>query len=87
MSATTIRASGAAVVAIPARTERRVGAVHMRACGEDADLAERLEAAGYRVHPDIDMSVITPEQTQARAPHGFAHHLRQLGRSAAGDCA
>ncbi len=65
----------------------RVGGFRTLASGEDVDLVERFEAAGYGIHRDTDLSVITSARTQARAPHGFAHHLRQLGRSAAGDCA
>ncbi|KKC03102.1 glycosyltransferase [Mycobacterium nebraskense] len=70
-----------------ARAYWRVGGFRALASGEDVDLAERLEAAGYRIHRDTELSVITSARTQARAPHGFAHHLRQLGRSVAGDCA
>lgn len=70
-----------------ARAYWRVGGFRALASGEDFDLAERFEAAGYRIHRDTDLSVITSARTRARAPHGFAHHLRQLGRSAAGDCA
>lgn len=65
----------------------RAGGFRALASGEDADLVDRLEAAGYHIHRDTELSVITSARTQARAPHGFAHHLRQLGRSAAGDCA
>lgn len=64
----------------------RVGGFRTLPTGEDVDLVERFEAAGYRIHRDTDLSVITSARTQARAPLGFAHHLRQLGRSAAGDC-
>lgn len=70
-----------------ARAYWRVGGFRTLACGEDVDLVERFEAAGYRVHRDTELSVITSARTQARAPRGFAHHLRQLGRSVAGDCA
>ncbi|WAC90385.1 glycosyltransferase [Mycobacterium sp. Aquia_213] len=70
-----------------ARAYWRVGGFRALVSGEDVDLVERFEAAGYRIHRDIDLSVVTSARTQARAPHGFAHHLRQLSRSAAGDCA
>ncbi len=70
-----------------ARAYWRVGGFRTLASGEDVDLVERFEAAGYRIHRDTELSVITSARTQARAPHGFAHHLRQLGRTAAGDCA
>jgi cellulose synthase/poly-beta-1,6-N-acetylglucosamine synthase-like glycosyltransferase len=65
----------------------RVGGFRAMSSGEDVDLVERFEAAGYRVHRDTELSVITSARTRARAPRGFAHYLRQLGRSAAGDCA
>lgn len=64
----------------------RVGGFRALPSGEDVDLVERVEAAGYCIHRDTELSVITSARTQARAPHGFAHHLKQLGRSAAGDC-
>jgi glycosyltransferase involved in cell wall biosynthesis len=64
----------------------RVGGFRNLPSGEDVDLVERFETAGYAIHRDTELSVITSARTQARAPQGFAHHLRQLGRSAAGDC-
>jgi glycosyltransferase involved in cell wall biosynthesis len=70
-----------------ARAYWRVGGFRALASGEDVDLVERFEAAGYCVHRDTELSVITSARTQARAPQGFAHYLRQLGRSVAGDCA
>jgi glycosyltransferase involved in cell wall biosynthesis len=68
-----------------ARAYWRVGGFRALTSGEDVDLVERFEAAGYRIHRDTELSVVTSARTQARAPHGFAHHLRQLRRSAAGD--
>jgi hypothetical protein len=70
-----------------ARAYWRVGGFRALPCGEDVDLVERFEAAGYRIHRDTELSVVTSARNRARAPHGFAHYLRQLGRSAAGDCA
>ncbi|OSC25145.1 glycosyl transferase [Mycobacterium vulneris] len=70
-----------------ARAYWRVGGFRPLPTGEDVDLVERFDAAGYCIHRDTELSVITSARTQARAPLGFAHHLRQLGRSAAGDCA
>lgn len=70
-----------------ARAYWRVGGFRTLATGEDVDLVERFEAAGYSIHRDTELSVITSARTQARAPHGFAHHLSELGRSVAGDCA
>ena len=64
----------------------RVDGFRTLSSGEDVDLVERFEAAGYCIHRDTELSVITSARLKARAPHGFAHHLRQLGRSAAGDC-
>lgn len=70
-----------------ARAYWRVGGFRTLPTGEYVDLVERFEAAGYRIHRDTELSVITSARTRARAPLGFAHHLRQLGRSAAGDYA
>lgn len=64
----------------------RVGGFRTLPTGEDVDLVERFEAAGYRILRDTELSVITSARTQARAPLGFAHHLRQMGRTVAGDC-
>ncbi|OMC31327.1 glycosyl transferase [Mycobacterium colombiense] len=69
-----------------ARAYWRVGGFHTLQTGEDVDLVERFEAAGYRIHRDTELSVITSARTRARAPLGFAHHLEQLGRTVAGDC-
>jgi glycosyltransferase involved in cell wall biosynthesis len=68
-----------------ARAYWRVGGFRALASGEDVDLAERFEAAGYTIHRDGESSVITSARTHARAPHGFAHYLGQLERSPAGD--
>lgn len=74
-----------------ARAYWRVGGFRALPSGEDVDLVERFEAAGYTIHRDTELSVSTSARTQARAPHGFAHYLGQLEgqleRSAAGDCA
>ncbi len=70
-----------------ARAYWRVGGFRALPSGEDVDLVERFEAAGYCIHRDTELSVITSARTQARAPHGFAYYLSQLRRSAAGDCA
>jgi len=77
----------------PARAYWRVGGFRSLACGEDVDLVERFEAAGHAIHRDTGISVMTSARTRARAPHGFAHHLRQphhlrqRGTPATGDCA
>lgn len=70
-----------------ARAYWHVGGFHAGATGEKADLVERFEAAGYHIHRDTDLSVITSKRIQARDPYGFADYLTQLGRTAAGDCA
>ncbi|CQD08700.1 glycosyl transferase family protein [Mycobacterium lentiflavum] len=68
-----------------ARAYWRVGGFRALSFGEDVDLVERFEAAGYRIHRDADLSVVTSARTRARAPRGFAYDLRQLGKTAAGD--
>jgi glycosyltransferase involved in cell wall biosynthesis len=70
-----------------ARAYWRVGGFRALSSGEDVDLVERFEAEGYTIHRDTELSVITSARTRARAPHGFASYLRQLGESVAGDCA
>ncbi|MGA9358177.1 MAG: glycosyltransferase [Mycobacterium sp.] len=72
----------------------RVGGFRGLASGEDVDLVERFEAAGYRIHRDAELSVTTSARIRSRAPGGFAHHLNQFDdkdqiddRTAAGDCA
>jgi glycosyltransferase involved in cell wall biosynthesis len=70
-----------------ARAYWRVGGFRARSSGEDVELVERFAAAGYAIHRDTELSVITSARTRARAPHGFAHYLGQLGESVAGDCA
>jgi glycosyltransferase involved in cell wall biosynthesis len=71
-----------------ARAYWRVGGFHALASGEDVDLVERFDAAGYRIHRDADLSVTTSARIGSRAPDGFAHHLDQFDdTTAAGDCA
>jgi glycosyltransferase involved in cell wall biosynthesis len=67
-----------------ARAYWRVGGFRTLASDEDVDLVARFEAAGYCIHRDTELSVITSARTNARAPHGFAHHLAQLGRAGTG---
>lgn len=68
-----------------------VGGFRALSSGEDVELVRRFEEAGYRIHRDTGQSVVTSARTQARAPRGFAHHLRKLTGpshdSLAGDCA
>ncbi|MFZ1160765.1 glycosyltransferase [Mycobacterium sp.] len=63
----------------------RVGGFRALPSGEDVDLVARFEAAGYSVHRDAELSVITSSRTLAKAPGGFADRLDQLEKS--GDCA
>jgi hypothetical protein len=49
--------------------------------GEDVELVERFEAAGMSIHRDRDLSVVTSDRKDARAPGGFAQHLRNLSRT------
>ena len=65
----------------------RVGGFRALPCGEDVDLVERFDAAGYRIHRDTRLSVVTSARTRARAPRGFGQRLRTLAGSAEGDCA
>lgn len=69
-----------------ARAYWHVGGFRALATGDKADLVERFEAAGHRIHRHTELSVITPARTEDRVLHRFAA-LRQIGRSAAGDCA
>jgi hypothetical protein len=70
----------AAAVVIPVRKRAKFPT------GEEADLVERFETAGDRIHRHTELAVITPARTGAR-DLGFAQHLSRLGRSAAGDYA
>ncbi|CAN5138752.1 glycosyltransferase [soil metagenome] len=64
-----------------------VGGFRALATGEDVELVERFEAAGYRIRRDPALSVATSARSQGRAPGGFAAHLRNLSRPAAKDSA
>jgi hypothetical protein len=65
-----------------ARAYRRVGGMRTPACGEGVDLVRRFEAAGYSVHGDTDLPVITSAASRGRGP---SQHPAQPGGSAAGD--
>ncbi|BBY66397.1 glycosyl transferase [Mycolicibacterium helvum] len=56
----------------------RVGGFPERATGEDVDLVRRFELAGYRIHRDTRLSVVTSARQIGRAPAGFADHLRTV---------
>ncbi|WP_328663176.1 glycosyltransferase [Nocardia salmonicida] len=57
-----------------------VGGFRALRTGEDVDLAVRLQAAGARIAWAEDVCVTTSARRRGRAPHGFAEHLRRLGR-------
>lgn len=59
-----------------------VGGFRALATGEDVELVERFEAAGLTIHRDRALSVATSARGEARAPGGFAQHLKSLARSA-----
>lgn len=59
-----------------------VGGFRALPSGEDVELVERFEAAGRSIHRDAALSVVTSARKDARAPGGFASHLRALSRSA-----
>jgi glycosyltransferase involved in cell wall biosynthesis len=48
---------------------------------EDVALVEAFEAAGKTIDRDSTLSVVTSDRRDARAPGGFASHLRDLSRS------
>ena len=58
----------------------QVGGFRALATGEDVELVERFEAAGLSIHRDRDLSVVTSDRPQGRAPGGFAQHLRRMSR-------
>ncbi len=60
----------------------QVGGFRALETGEDVELVDRFEAAGARIHRDAALSVATSDRRDARAPGGFAHHLRELSGSA-----
>jgi glycosyltransferase involved in cell wall biosynthesis len=59
----------------------RVGGFAALETGEDVELVERFERDGYVVSRDPSLSVATSDRRIARAPAGFAHHLRELSLS------
>lgn len=60
-----------------------VGGFRPLASGEDVELVERFTAAGRWIHRDSGLSVATSDRAEARAPGGFADHLKGLSRKAA----
>lgn len=59
----------------------KVGGFRALATGEDVELVERFEAAGMVIRRDATSTVVTSDRRDARAPGGFAAHLRGLARS------
>ncbi|MFB1295845.1 glycosyltransferase family 2 protein [Mycobacterium sp. pW049] len=58
-----------------------VGGFRALRTGEDVELVERFERAQLSIHRDRDLSVATSDRRDARAPGGFADHLRKLSRT------
>jgi hypothetical protein len=67
-----------ASLGVAARAYRGVGGFPALASGEDVALVRRLDEAGLRVDRDPAHPVATSARTVARAPDGFASHLRGL---------
>ncbi|MDT5084311.1 MAG: hypothetical protein QOJ61_1354 [Mycobacterium sp.] len=62
----------------------RVGGFGALASGEDVDLVERFDAAGYRIHWDDTLWVTTSDRRNGRAPGGFADHLAEVSEEVEG---
>lgn len=58
-----------------------VGGFAARSTGEDRNLIDRVNAAGYRVDHAADISVSTSGRMNGRAPGGVAALLRELDQS------
>jgi hypothetical protein len=58
-----------------------VGGFRALPTGEDVELVDRFEAAQKHIHRDATLSVATSDRRDARAPGGFANHLRDLSNS------
>lgn len=58
---------------------RRVGGFSALPTGEDVDLVQRFEQAGYHIDRDDRLSVVTSARQVGRAPRGFAKHLWSMG--------
>jgi glycosyltransferase involved in cell wall biosynthesis len=63
----------------------RVGEFAALTSGEDVDLVERFQAAGFRIHWDDALWVTTSDRRNGRAPGGFADHLAEVSQEVAGD--
>lgn len=60
-----------------------VGGFTALTTGEDVDLVERFDAAGYHIRWDAALSVATSDRRHGRAPGGFADHLAAVAREVA----
>ena len=69
-----------ASLGIASRAYEDVGGFPSRSTGEDVELVERLDRAGYRVVRDRAHPVATSARTVGRAPDGFAGHLLGFAR-------
>jgi GT2 family glycosyltransferase len=67
-----------ASLGVAAHAYRAVGGFPPFVSGEDVALVRRLDEAGLRVVRDPAHPVATSARTSARAPDGFASHLRGL---------
>ena len=63
----------------------RVGGFAGLASGEDVDLFNRFQAAGYRTHWDDELWVTTSDRRNGRAPGGFADHLAEMSQEVSGE--
>lgn len=59
-----------------------IGGFRALPTGEDVDLVARLRASGAAIAWAGDVAVTTSARRHGRAPHGFAEHLRRIGRDA-----
>lgn len=59
----------------------QVGGFRALATGEDVELVDRFERAGFAVRRDATLSVATSDRRDGRAPDGFAQHLREMSSS------
>jgi glycosyltransferase involved in cell wall biosynthesis len=62
----------------------RVGGFANLASGEDVELVDRFEKAGYCIRRDASLSVSTSDRQSNRAPGGFADHLRDISDTVLG---
>jgi glycosyltransferase involved in cell wall biosynthesis len=65
----------------------QAGGFRSLSTGEDVELVQRFETAGYRIRRDAGLSVATSARREGRAPGGFAAHLRKLSRPVERDSA